>query len=102
MPERLPDYLSDLNAIREAKKVLNQKQQALFLHHLLVLLGFDRTIPFFDQRYFASQEFADMCWELTNASAARQSEAFLRTIGKWNDQSADEKTTGAISVSSSK
>ena len=61
----LPDYLSDLNAMHEAEKVLNEKQD-----HIM------------------NDTLWDMCEGrkyLWHATASQRAEAFLRTIGKWKE-----------------
>ena len=65
--ERLPDYLNDLNAMHQAEKVLGLMQR----HH-------------FANRVASS---ADAGWgfKALHATAAMRAEAFLRTIGKWED-----------------
>jgi hypothetical protein len=68
----LPDYPNDLNAMHEAKKHLNQNQQDAFLRELQMVTTTQRS----DEYWF---------WECTNAAAAQESEALLRTIGKWKD-----------------
>jgi hypothetical protein len=63
--ENLPDYLNDLNAMHEAEKVLNEKQD-----HIM------------------NDTLWDMCEGrkyLWHATAAQRAEAFLRTIGKWKE-----------------
>jgi hypothetical protein len=68
-PEKaLPDYLTDLNAIHEAEKLLTD-------------------IEFI--RYFRFIEVMHPEWikekTLIHATAADRAEAFLRTIGKWEE-----------------
>jgi hypothetical protein len=58
-----PDYLNDLNAIHEAEKVLNNVQRERYRTELVY-----------------SQAGRDVF-----ATAAQRAEAFLRTIGKWED-----------------
>mgnify|MGYP000895397431 CR=1 FL=1 len=61
----IPDYLNDLNAMHEAEKVLNEKQD-----HIM------------------NDTLWDMCEGrkyLWHATAAQRAEAFLRTIGKWEE-----------------
>jgi len=63
--ELIPDYLTDLNAMHEAEKVLNEKQD-----HIM------------------NDTLWDMCEGrkyLWHATAAQRAEAFLRTIGKWEE-----------------
>jgi hypothetical protein len=61
----LPDYLNDLNAMHEAEKVLTDSDQK---HKYASLLG--------------RHDY----WLLIHATAAQRAEAFLRTIGKWEDE----------------
>jgi hypothetical protein len=69
----IPDYLNDLNAMHEAEKVLTQQQRIEYVREL----GFiwtgrnDRAIPNW--------------WFVHAATADERAEAFLRTIGKWED-----------------
>lgn len=60
-----PDYLNDLNAMHEAEKVLALKDRR---NHALWL--------------------ADKCGDLgcIYATAAQRAEAFLRTLGKWEEE----------------
>ena len=61
----VPDYLNDLNAMHEAEKVLILDcEWANYLDHLLVIVAEG---------------------SLVHATAAQRAEAFLRTIGKWED-----------------
>jgi hypothetical protein len=59
----IPDYLNDLNAIHEAEKVLNNVQRERYRTELVY-----------------SQAGRDVF-----ATAAQRAEAFLITIGKWED-----------------
>lgn len=59
-----PDYLNDLNAMHEAEKVLDYNQ----------LREMEDSVSF----QFAVYPF--------HASARQRAEAFLRTIGKWEDE----------------
>jgi hypothetical protein len=59
----LPDYLNDLNAMAEAEKVLNNVQRERYRTELVY-----------------SHSGRDVF-----ATAAQRAEAFLRTIGKWEE-----------------
>ena len=62
----IPDYLNDLNAMHEAEKVLfgrNDWSACKYDEYLIV---------------------ATSSWKW-NATAAQRAEAFLRTIGKWEE-----------------
>jgi hypothetical protein len=60
----LPDYCNDLNAMHEAEKVLSYDQ--------------------FDDYYI---ELAKRMVRPFHATAAQRAEAFIRTIGKWEEAS---------------
>ena len=61
----IPDYLNDLNAMHEAEKVLTWKNQGDYA----AALGrsYDGSFPH------------------VTATASQRAEAFLRTIGKWEE-----------------
>lgn len=72
----LPDYLTDLNAMHEAEKVLTAIQWAEYTMNLgaiFVRMGVCKTW---------SDDGSVMA---ISATAAQRAEAFLRTIGKWKD-----------------
>ena len=59
----IPDYLNDLNAMHEAEKVLNNVQR---------------------ERYRTELVYSHAGGDVF-ATSAQRAEAFLRTIGKWED-----------------
>ena len=63
----LPNYLADLNAMRDAEMVLAPDQITDYLEWLGMCSGDD----------------AHQVWAYVHATAAQRAEAFLRTIGKW-------------------
>ena len=70
--EGVPDYLNDLNAMHEAEKVLTVAQRITYANQIGVVLSngsVGRAIPNW--------------WFIHEATAAQRAEAFLRTIGKW-------------------
>lgn len=74
----LPDYLSDLNAMHEAERVLRNEQFDRYRADLWMCVGnedfaFESCAPLTAIRFFVS------------ATAAQRAEAFLRTIGKWEE-----------------
>lgn len=77
--ERVPDFLNDLNAMHEAEKVLTgptddeESQRYKYSANLVFVCG-DHQEPV-DVWY----------WEHITATAAQRAEAFLRTIGKWQE-----------------
>jgi hypothetical protein len=68
---RLPDYLNDLNAMHEAEKVLTEEQRIAYS---------DCT---YDIALKAQKETGK--WRWISLTAAQRAEAFLKTIGKWED-----------------
>lgn len=79
--ESLPDYLSDLNSMHEAEKVLTEEQQHEYGLELL-----RRVYTPIQIRDGAMDEFDS--WDLCRAAtstAAQRAEAFLHVIGKWDD-----------------
>ena len=69
---KLPDYLNDLNVMHEAEKVLSDNNQMKFRGELI-----DMMIPKYG--------FESACLLAIHATAAQRAEAFLRTIGKWEE-----------------
>jgi hypothetical protein len=64
-----PDYLNDLNAMAEAEKVLRDDREAAFRGWLWLAHG-----------------QPELRCAIVHATAAQRAEAFLRTIGKWEDE----------------
>jgi len=64
----IPDYLNDLNACHEMEKVLDEDQQEVFLMYL-----------------GAYDHDSDAGWNAFHATAAQRCEAFLRTLGLWQE-----------------
>lgn len=61
--EQIPDYCNDLNAMHEAEKMLNKEQWVAYGRELSRLGVFP----------------------MVHATAAQRAEAFLRTLGKWEE-----------------
>ena len=68
----LPDYLHNLNAMHEATQSLKKDQLRWYRNRLIELTG---------------------TFEAIDATAAQRAEAFLRTIGKWENTAAKEGQT---------
>jgi hypothetical protein len=63
-----PDYLNDLNAMHEAEKVFLKME----------------TLCFWET--YSNRLTSSLGWiDIFHATAAQRAEAFLRTIGKWED-----------------
>ena len=76
----LPDYLHDLNAMHGAERVLNDKERAKFVMMLHFSTDGDLTASLenpVDRTFYI--------FPVLHATAAQRAEAFLRTIGKWED-----------------
>jgi hypothetical protein len=76
----IPDYLNDLNAMNEAEKVLSgeQKEQFIFwLNHLHP----SADIHFAEKK----RELRLDVFDLVHTTAAQRAEAFLRTLGLWQE-----------------
>ena len=74
--QTMPDYLADLNAMHEAEQCLWRKDflaRDTFIDHLARILN-----PVHGYRDQLGQHLLD-------ATAAQRAEAFLRTIGKWEE-----------------
>ena len=69
----IPDYLNDLNAMHEAEKMLGACWPTYCEHLLEIVEPEPRSL--------------EVChyWNLLHATATQRAEAFLRTIGKWEE-----------------
>ena len=68
------DYLNDLNSIHEAEKTLTVAQRITYANQIGVVLSggsVGRAIPNW--------------WFIHEATASQRAEAFLRTVGKWEE-----------------
>jgi hypothetical protein len=74
----IPDYLNDLNAMHEAEKTLSDEQIARWQRDLWLTCEND---------FYALEACAPpiVLRRFISATAAQRAEAFLRTIGKWED-----------------
>jgi len=71
----IPDYLNDLNAMHEAEKTLTHETRPEYLCQLFdaATRGRSGLYPV-DENYLSH-----------HATASQRAEAFLRTIGKWEE-----------------
>ena len=65
---KLPNYLHDLNAMHEAERILDGYMMLKYASELLAVIG-----------------GGSGCFSHIHATAAQRSEAFLRTLGKWEE-----------------
>jgi len=77
--EVIPDYLNDLNAMHEAEKVMGYDDRLNYPAQL-----FDVVCRTSGEWQKVFNKIHPDAWAL-QASAAQRAEAFLRTIGKWED-----------------
>lgn len=72
-PSEPPNYCNDLNAMHEAESILDEDCRNGFRLELLNVT---------DSKYFGG-------FDHIHATARQRAEAFLRTLGKWHDQSGE-------------
>lgn len=71
----VPRYLTDLNAMHEAEKVLKGNKFVDYIRRL------HQDVFNSDPESLTNGEL----WELIHATAAQRAEAFLRTLNLWDD-----------------
>lgn len=64
---KIPEYLNDLNAMHEAEKCLSTSERVVYYGTLWGLVGGNKK------------------FSVINATAEQRAEAFLKTIGKWEE-----------------
>ena len=81
--QNIPDFCNDLNAMHEAEKVLYADQLVDYVKHLAAIHPLF-CVDVLDDRDPAGDWHFEMT-RLITATAAQRAEAFLRTIGKWEE-----------------
>ena len=71
---QLPNYLNDLNAMREAEELLDDDQWLDYMLNLQDVL----------QRHPDRGKWV-VCQENMHSTAAQRAKAFVKTIGKWKE-----------------
>jgi len=71
----LPDYLNDLNSMHAAITTRLQGYEEHFFYELSNVVNDEAKPHLQDDMHY-----------IVNATAAQRAEAFLRTIGKWEDE----------------
>jgi hypothetical protein len=75
--DHLPDYLNDLNAIKEAEDRLDEVTHGLYRGTLRAMItGRQEAIPVMNGKEYRA-------W--FSATAAQRAEAFLRTLNLWEE-----------------
>lgn len=85
-PAVLADYLNDLNAMHEAEEILEGMSldtKSMYLDYLALM----HAELFEKRRDGLKRDPFDREWAVFRSTAAQRAEAFLRTIGKWEDES---------------
>ena len=71
------DYCNDLNAMNEALELISQQcKDSDFWFFLREIIGFPDAESDWDEYYY---------FQAINATARQRAEAFLRTLGKWEE-----------------
>lgn len=76
----IPDFCNDLNAMHEAEKVLTPFQRIKHGHFLQEILN--EAVVGFVSNY--ESELKSLS-RVASATAAQRAEAYLRTLGKWEE-----------------
>lgn len=71
----LPDFLHDLNAMHDAEKMLTHDQ----------MIDYSQQVGKLVTSHLPASRAAWMDFSLMNTTASQRAEAFLRTIGKWEE-----------------
>ena len=79
-----PNYLNDLNAMHEAEETLDASQCAEYARQLMKHHP-TYCVTVLDNRFAPTEEIAYQTYQLLHATATQRAEAFLRTIGKWEE-----------------
>ena len=82
--KHLPNYLNDLNAMHEAEETLDASQCAEYARQLMKHHP-TYCVTVLDNRFAPTEEIAYETYQLLHATASQRAEAFLRTIGKWEE-----------------
>jgi len=72
----LPDYCNDLNAMHEAWCSLTLWEHQEFRHELQAVIAYAQE---------DEEPHKGPCHSVCNATALQRAEAYLRTIGKWDE-----------------
>jgi len=86
-----PNYPADLNACAEMRKKLTLDQQCHYIEHLEQIIRRPENIAFGDKptRKFRLNHFGRFA--VADATAEQHCEAFLRTLGLYEDKGGAEK-----------
>lgn len=82
----LPRYLDDLNAMHDAEKLIPNRDRSVYHTHLMRIIGPDGSVDLIDDYGNQSESPSTSYFAMLHATAAQKAEAFLRTIGKWEEE----------------
>jgi hypothetical protein len=82
----VPDYLSDLNAMADARKSISHNNRCVFINKLINTVGPDGETQLIDDYGNASTSPSTSVFALVDATAAQQAETLLKTLGLWTDK----------------
>jgi hypothetical protein len=86
-PQPIPDYLNDINAMHEAEKVLLTDSEKIEAYCSALLHTKIDVIE--DGTPYKTDLFDEYGWfGCVHATARQRAEAFLRTVGKWEEATA--------------
>lgn len=80
-----PAYDTDLNAMHEAEKTIPKRDKCIYANHLMMVVGFDGETDMVDDYGEWSTSKTTSLFSILNATAIQKAEAFLKTIGKWEE-----------------
>ena len=80
----IPNYHGDLNAMHEAERTLTSKQPIVYIRALVAIL--DHVHSNGEITLTDVCDDVEIAYHCTVATSPQRAEAFLRTVGKWNDQ----------------
>jgi hypothetical protein len=79
---QMPSYTSDLNAMHEVTQTLSESQMLQFTERLMRIIYNDDKL-----RIEGGAVSRHTTATMIHATARQRAEAYLRTIGKWKEQS---------------
>jgi|688.fasta_scaffold2172039_1 hypothetical protein len=81
----LPNYTGCLNAMHEAEKTIPKRDKGIYADILMRVVGPDGETDMVDDYGEWSTSPTTSLFAILNATAAQRAEAFLKTIGKWEE-----------------
>ena len=85
MVKKMFPYLEDLNAMHEAEKTIPKRDKGIYANNLMHVVGPDGETDMVDDYGEWSTSPTTSVFAMLHATAAQRAEAFLKTIGKWEE-----------------